>query len=317
MSSRLGMGVLSRRGTRGPLLVTLLTLLLPASALAQATRTWVSGVGDDANPCSRTAPCKTWAGAISKTAPGGEIDALDPGGFGALTITKSITIDGGGGQVASTLVAGTDGIVINAASNDRVTLRNLRIFGIAGNGSALANAGLNGIRFAGGLSLRLEHLNIYGFAHNGVLDTAGPARLLIANSTIADNFGDGVLVAPGAASSNFARVVLEQTSVEGNACGLVVSTMGTGSSTCGTGTTQGAGGATVNAFRGSMSLNDSDGVFTDGTRTKTFLSGNLITGNATGIATQNSGQNIFLCGDILGGNNTDGSPTSSISTNCT
>ena len=74
---------------------------------AQAPRTWVSGgVGDDANPCSRTAPCKTFAGAISKTAAGGEIDALDPGGFGALTITKAITIDGGGGQVASVLVSG-------------------------------------------------------------------------------------------------------------------------------------------------------------------------------------------------------------------
>ena len=66
------------------------------AAMAQATRTWVSGVGDDVNPCSRTAPCKTIAGAISKTATGGEINILDPGGFGAVTITKSITIDGGG-----------------------------------------------------------------------------------------------------------------------------------------------------------------------------------------------------------------------------
>ena len=65
-------------------------------ANAQATRTWISGVGDDANPCSRTAPCKTFAGAISKTAAGGEIDVLDPGGFGAVTITKAITLDGGG-----------------------------------------------------------------------------------------------------------------------------------------------------------------------------------------------------------------------------
>src|SRR5580692_11401439 len=63
-----------------------------APAQAQATRTWVSGVGDDANPCSRTAPCKTFAGSISKTAPGGEINCLDPGGFGALTITKAIAI---------------------------------------------------------------------------------------------------------------------------------------------------------------------------------------------------------------------------------
>src|SRR6202046_3797494 len=84
----------------------LLPVLVPVPAHAQATRTWVSGVGDDANPCSRTAPCKTFAGAIGQTAAGGEIDALDPGGFGEVTITKSITIDGGGGQVASVAVSG-------------------------------------------------------------------------------------------------------------------------------------------------------------------------------------------------------------------
>src|SRR6266576_2121330 len=79
---------------------------------AQATRTWVSGVGDDANPCSRTAPCKTFAGAISKTAAGGEISVLDPGGFGAVTITKSITIDGTG-NLGGILAAGTTGIRID------------------------------------------------------------------------------------------------------------------------------------------------------------------------------------------------------------
>src|ERR1700693_920511 len=95
-----------------------------APAHAQATRTWISGVGDDANPCSRTAPCKTFAGAISKTTTGGEIDALDPGGFGALTITKSITLDGGGGQVASVLVSGTNGIVVAAGATRVVFIRN-------------------------------------------------------------------------------------------------------------------------------------------------------------------------------------------------
>jgi hypothetical protein len=84
--------------------------VLSTPAQAQASRTWVSGVGDDANPCSRVAPCKTFAGAISKTAPGGEIDCLDPGGCGAVTITKSITIDCGAGQVGSILAAGTNGI---------------------------------------------------------------------------------------------------------------------------------------------------------------------------------------------------------------
>src|SRR5213594_3097278 len=107
---------------------SILIVILAASsfAAAQATRTWVSGVGDDANPCSRTAPCKTFAGAISKTADGGEIDCIDPGGFGTLTITKSITIDGGGGQVASILASGVNGIIVNAGTNDVVILRNLR-----------------------------------------------------------------------------------------------------------------------------------------------------------------------------------------------
>src|SRR5437764_6171046 len=116
---------------------------------AQATRTWVSGVGDDANPCSRTAPCKTFAGAISKTAPGGEIDALDPAGYGAVTITKSITIDGGGGQVASVLVAGTNGIVVQAGPSDVVILRNLRLNGLG--------SGINGIRFLAGKALSVEN----------------------------------------------------------------------------------------------------------------------------------------------------------------
>src|SRR3954471_2162619 len=107
-------------------LLALCLIALPAHA--QATRTWVSGVGDDASPCSRTAPCKTFAGAISKTAPAGEINCLDPGGFGAVTITKSMTIDCSE-TFGSVLVSGTNGIVISGAGI-KVTLRNLDIQGI-------------------------------------------------------------------------------------------------------------------------------------------------------------------------------------------
>src|ERR1044071_6338431 len=134
-------------------------------AFAQATRTWVSGVGDDINPCSRTAPCKTWAGAISKTANGGEIDALDPGGFGGLTITKSITLDGGGGQVASTLVAGVSGINVVAQPTDVVTIRIVRFDGLLGNGSNSANAGTNGINYTAGQRLGLRNVGIFWFQH--------------------------------------------------------------------------------------------------------------------------------------------------------
>src|SRR2546422_11770827 len=115
------------------LLIGALCLGMASVAQAQATRTWVSGVGDDVNPCSRTAPCKTFAGAISKTAAGGEIDALDPAGYGAVTITKAITIDGGGGQVASVLASGgINGINVQAGASDVVTLRYLRINGLDG-----------------------------------------------------------------------------------------------------------------------------------------------------------------------------------------
>ena len=128
------------------------TMFASSIGVAQATRTWVSGVGDDANPCSRTAPCKTFAGAISKTAAGGEIDALDPAGFGAVTVTKSITLDGGGGQVASILVSGTNGVSVQAGANDVVTIRNLSFNGIG--------SGLNGIRFVSGKALHIEHCSI-------------------------------------------------------------------------------------------------------------------------------------------------------------
>jgi hypothetical protein len=127
------------------LIAVLGTILLPVLGTvpghAQATRTWVSGVGDDANPCSRTAPCLTFAGAITKTAAGGEIDNLDAGGFGTLTISKSITIDGGGGGVASVMASGNAGIIVSAGATDIVTIRNVQLQGDLGNGSSPGTAG--------------------------------------------------------------------------------------------------------------------------------------------------------------------------------
>src|SRR6185436_11422133 len=113
-----------------------LALAFPLLVSAQATRTWVSGVGDDVNPCSRTAPCKTFAGAISKTATNGEINCLDPAGYGAVTITKSITIDCEDTQ-GSILASLVNGVIVNvtAATDTRkaVKLRGISING-AGNG---------------------------------------------------------------------------------------------------------------------------------------------------------------------------------------
>src|SRR6266571_6275535 len=157
-----------------------ITVLGTTVMYGQASRTWVSGVGDDANPCSRTAPCKTFAGAISKTAPGGEIDALDPGGFGAVTITKAITIDGGGGQVASIQVSGTNAIVVQAGPNDIVTLRNLRINGLG--------TGLNGIRFLSGAAINIQNCYIFGFTNNGI-DIVSPGQANISDTVVYGNVG--------------------------------------------------------------------------------------------------------------------------------
>jgi hypothetical protein len=188
----------------------------------QASRTWVSGVGDDANPCSRTAPCKTFAGAISKTAAGGEIDALDPAGYGALTITKAITIDGGGGQVASVLVSGTNGIVVQAGANDVVILRNLRFNGIG--------SGLNGIRFLSGKDLNVENCYIFGFTQNGIdiaLNQGTPASVHVFDTILKNNGGVGIRAANAVTPNvqvgiDHVRAVLDNIGIEANTNSRVV-----------------------------------------------------------------------------------------------
>ena len=147
-------------------------------AHAQATRTWVSGVGDDANPCSRTAPCKTFAGAISKTAAGGEISVLDPGGFGGVTITKSITINGDG-TLASILSAGTNGVIVNAALSDVVILRHIAING--------AGTGLDGVRYLAGGALVIEHCVLSGFTQRAIdVALTSDGSLVVEHTSIAD-----------------------------------------------------------------------------------------------------------------------------------
>ncbi|MBA4852339.1 hypothetical protein [Emticicia sp. BO119] len=145
---------------------------------AQATRTWVSGVGDDVNPCSRTAPCKTFAGAISKTAVGGEISVLDPAGYGAVTITKSITLNGDG-TLASILSSGANGIIINGAGIS-VTIRNISING--------GGTGVNGIRILNAAQVHVENCTISGIKEDGsgivAENTATGGIIAIKNTTI-------------------------------------------------------------------------------------------------------------------------------------
>jgi hypothetical protein len=164
------------------LIIIVVALLVSVPAFAQATRTWVSGVGDDVNPCSRTAPCKTFAGAISKTATSGEINVIDPGGFGAVTITKNMTIDGQGPQ-SSILASGTSGVIINGAGIV-VNLRNLSING------ASTTAG-SGIRILNAAAVNIENCIIMNFTGTGSvgrgvsIETAvANVRVTVSNSTL-------------------------------------------------------------------------------------------------------------------------------------
>ena len=186
------------------------------SAEAQATRTWVSGVGDDVNPCSRTAPCKTFAGAISKTAMNGEINCVDSAGFGAVTITKSITIDCSG-VTAGVLASGTNGFVINipvptAGSVDvrrSVTLRGLNIGG-GGNGQ-------NGVKVVAAANVYIERVVIDGFAQNGItVDAASAVNVVVRDSSIRNNSNAGLITT----QTGPANIAVVDSLFAGNATGI-------------------------------------------------------------------------------------------------
>lgn len=296
------------------------------AANAQATRTWVSGVGDDANPCSRTAPCKTFAGAISKTAAGGEINCLDPGGFGAVTVTKSITIDCTG-TFGSILASGTTGVIVNAA-NINVILRGLSI-----NGGTSVSPGFHGVRFLNGNSLTIEDCIIQNFtstsagAGNGItFAPSGAGRLYVRNTTLVGNgnptTGSGILVQPTGVGS--AAVLIEDVGFLNNAgSGLRVDTTGntgpggffvqvhesalsgspTGVNVIGpAGTTV----AFVNVVDSTVMNNTTAGISANGTGARVRVSNSRIMGNTTGVVFSNSGSLVTYVDNILDGNGTDG-----------
>lgn len=178
------------RFTLNILAVAIFTLTVVSIAQAQATRTWVSGVGDDVNPCSRTAPCKTYAGAISKTAKDGEISTLDPGGFGAVTITKSITINGGnGGQgYGSILAALTTGVIINITDVNDIR-KSVRLDWLNING---ASSGIDGVRFVAGNALHVSNTLIDGFTSDGIEVTATNSTVVVENTRLRNCVGTGI-----------------------------------------------------------------------------------------------------------------------------
>jgi hypothetical protein len=279
----------SRRLARFVPALALIALAVPSSAFGQATRTWVSGVGDDANPCSRTAPCKTFAGAISKTANGGEINCIDPGGFGGVTIGKSLTIkcqytEGG------VLVSGTNAIVVNAAATDKVTLKGLDINGVG----VGAQVSLVGVKVLSAKSVHVLDSEIYRFkAAIAVVPTSANTRVLVANSHIHNN-DLGVLSAPGNAAGINPVVKLRNNLIADNVCGASVGAFGANGSTptttdCGTAASAGLNtGAQILAYSNSFYANDT-AVFARGSQSFFSIGNNEIVTNAVGLARLDSG----------------------------
>lgn len=173
--------------------LALAALLAAGPASAQMTRSWVSGTGDDSQPCSRTAPCKTFAGALAKTSAGGEINALDAGGFGSVTITKSITLDGTG-ALASILGASGVGIVVDLGAEDKA--RSVRLRGLTING---AGGGAAGIKVVSPAKVSIEDSVVDGFA-DGISVAEPAARVFVSRTTVRNNRGSGIAVSAGTAA---------------------------------------------------------------------------------------------------------------------
>jgi hypothetical protein len=252
-----------------------------APAHAQATRTWVSGVGNDADPCSRTAPCKTFAGAISKTAINGIINCIDSGAYGAVTITKSITIDCHD-VFASILNASqpdqpgtTTGVIINVGADPKDPWRTVRLRNIDISGAGSGNAGISIMAAA---AVILEDLEVTGNVKQGIVDTRTEAlgsALTIKNTVVANNAGAGISVA---AQSN--TVVLDNVQSLRNTYGLA---LGKNNSAA--------------VARSVFSNNSTAGIEAD-PGAQLVLNSSVVSHNATGI-TSNGGPVAFADSDIV------------------
>jgi len=296
-----------------------------ATAHAQATRTWVSGVGDDANPCSRTAPCKTFAGAISKTAPCGEIDVLDPGGFGALTITKCISIEAE--EFAGVLVSGTNAFVIAAGANDNVVIRNITFEGLG--------TGLAGIKVISAGNVHIESCWINNFIGNrantgsGIdVEPSSPTtnlNLSIKDTIVRDNLTAntfGILIKPAAGVT--VKATLDRVRSENNTSGLRVEGGATvtvrdsdisnnkGNGVIAVGTAVGA--AVLNLQTVTVDTNTSNGVSSvnsGGATTVTISNVSVWNNGGTGLNASGGGALISFKNNSVQGNAPDGAPTSS------
>lgn len=274
----------------------------------QASRTWVSGVGDDSNPCNRTAPCRTFQQAHNQTAPGGEINVIDGGGFGPVTITKAITIDGTGSH-ASILSAGTNGITVNGTASDVVVLRGLSVNG--------ASTGLIGIRFLNGSALQIENTVIFNCSGVGIdFRPAASAALVVKNTTVRRCNGGGIYVRPAAGMA--ATAVIEKTRLDNNLFGLRADDGGRVTVHDSTASGNTANGFVISSSTASVQLNLDEcvsanngqvGVKAVGDLATARVSNLMVTNNATGFEALNGADIISFGTNQVAGNTPGGNGT--------
>jgi hypothetical protein len=300
----------------------MLVFFLHAAPAQAANRTWVSSTGDDANPCSRTTPCRTLAEALSKTSPRGEINILDSGGFGTVIITQSVSIVAPG--VEAGILAQVDGIVIDTSANDSVTLRGLDIKGKLGSNDAA------GIHFIGGNALYVQKCLISdfgGLGAHGILFTprTSTGKLYVQDTLLSANF-TGILIHPS--DSGGAFVMLTRVQAEGNSSGILANTQpsfGSGitmtvrdsvvAGISSVGSSVGIGATTDPLVKGpshppiqitidhSTIANYATGVSSIGLFSTVSISASTITGNATGVA--GIGKLHIYTNNVIEGNGDD------------
>lgn len=296
----------------------LLLLSFDSQAQAQASRTWVSGVGDDANPCSRTAPCRTLVGAFTKTAAAGQINLIDNAAVGALSINKSITIDATG-AFAGILATSGNGVTINAGVDDIVVLRGLTIDG--------NNTGLNGVRFIAGGSLIIERCTIANFLGNGILfEPTGTSHMVVRDSTIIKCINPAVAGAGGAilvrSSTGLARATLNNVLMTRNLYGVRVEGNGRLSASNSVAASNTNNGFLVVATLGQAaemtldgcraSNNGTNGVAAVFANAVAHITNTTSDHNTTGLLVQSGGQIISHKNNHVFGNTTDGAASSSV-----
>lgn len=306
-----------------PLRFVLAAVLMAAAfpAFSQATRTWVSGVGDDVNPCSRTAPCKTFAGAISKTARGGIINLIDNGAYGTVTITKPITIDGSR-MHAGVLASGTSGVIINIPPNEvdrRVVLRGLSIDG-AGSGAnpSPSTSGLKGIRVLAADAVLIENLEIQNFLDAGIeVATAASVNVTLRDVRIVRIDGPGVTVQTSAGTASLdARGVTVTDSEHGILAGSNSKVLGTGVHVQGARIAAFAAEPVVGtadlSVESSVASNGVTGVLASGADSRVTLASTAITGNATGLVSASGGVIASYGDNRIADNGSNGAPTEEV-----